>query len=131
MKRLILLVIAAALLPGCTGGNRKKLETLEEAIIHYAQALRWQRYQDAEEFQIDRQGKRHNIDEAALQHIRITGYVVRDRVVNEAVSEADVNVELEYFNDAEGTVRKTPFQQTWWYQEKSKRWFVEGELPKF
>jgi hypothetical protein len=130
MKKWLITAAAVLLLAACNA-NSKKLETLDEAIIHYAQALRWGRYQDAQAYHLDREGERRKIDEQALEHIRITRYAIKDRTLNDDVTEADVNVVLEYFNDREGTVRKTPFRQTWWYEPEAKRWYVEGDLPEF
>jgi hypothetical protein len=131
MKKWLITAAALLLLAACNSGNSRKIESLDEAIIRYAQALRWGRYQDAQEFQRDRSGEKWKIDEQALEHIRITRYVVQESNLNDDITEADVNVVLEYFNDSKGTVRKVPFRQTWWYEPKSKRWFVEGELPEF
>jgi hypothetical protein len=132
MIRALLVILAiAALLTGCGAGNRHRLDQLDQAVIRYAQALRWGRYEDAQEFHLTRTGERKRIDLEAMKHIRITGYVIQEKTMNDDLMEADVTGVIDYFNDSRGTVRQVPLRQTWWFESDSKRWFVSGELPEF
>jgi hypothetical protein len=131
MKKGALILVAMALLAGCGAVNKHRLEMLDQAIVRYAQALRWGRYEDAQEFHLTREGERRKIDKEALKHIRITGYIIQEKVMKEELLEADVSGVIDYFNDSRGTVRQVPLRQTWWFEPEAKRWFVTGELPEF
>lgn len=120
------------LLAACGGsGSAKRLDTLDEAVNHYGQALRWGRYEDAEAFHMSREGQRAMFKAENLESIRITGYSVRERTLSEDLLEADVSGDYSYYSTSYGTLRHVSFQQKWWYDEEAKRWFVEGELPEF
>ena len=46
IRKLVFILIAAAPLAGCGGMDRHRLDQLDQAVVRYAQALRWQRYED-------------------------------------------------------------------------------------
>lgn len=130
-RNLILMLIATACLAGCGAGERRRLDLLDQAIVRYAQALRWQRYEDAQEYHLTREGERKKIDQAALKHIRISGYQIQEKNMGDDLTEAEVVGVMEYFNDSRGTVQQVPMKQNWWFEPDSGRWFVTGELPPF
>ena len=130
--RVFISIAFILLLPACGGsGTAKRLETLDDAVNNYAQAMRWGRYEDAEVYHMARDGQRLKFNLDDLENIRITGYTVRDRELNKDMMGADVTGEYSYFSTSYGALRHVQFQQKWWYEEKSKRWFVEGGLPDF
>ena len=131
IRNLILILAFVAQLAGCGGMERHRLDQLDQALIRYAQALRWQRYEDAQEYHMTREGERKRIDQEALRHIRIAGYAIQEKNMSEDMLEADVVGVMEYYNDSRGTVQKIPFQQAWWFEPESKRWLTTGELPQF
>lgn len=131
IRKLIFISTLAALLAGCGAMESHRLGLLDQAIIRYSQALRWQRYEDAQAYHMTREGERRKIDQEALKHIRISGYQIQEKNMGDDLMEAEVVGVMEYFNDSRGTIRKVPMTQTWWFDPESKRWFVTGELPQF
>jgi hypothetical protein len=131
IRKLIFILVASTLLVACGGVDKYRLDQLEQAIVRYAQALRWGRYEDAQEYHLTRDGERSKIDKEAMRHIRITGYQIHEKTMNDDLMEAEVTGVMDYFNDDRGTVRQVPLRQTWWFEPSSKRWFVSGELPEF
>lgn len=130
--RIFITIAFTLLLAACGGsGSAKRLETLDDAVNHYAQAMRWGRYEDAETYHMARDGQRLKFNLQELENIHITSYTVRDRDLHEDLLGADVTGEYSYFSTSYGTLRQVQFQQKWWYEEKSKRWFVDGKLPEF
>lgn len=124
------LVLAAA--TGCGGVSaKKKLELLDEALIQYSQALRWGRYEDVQQYHMNRHGERTPVDQAAMQPIRVTGISIQNKTVNEEVSEAIVTGQINFYHTNYGTLRQAPVNQTWWFEPESKRWFMDGEFPVF
>ena len=131
IRKLILILAVATLLAGCKAGDSYRVDLLDQAIVHYSQALRWQRYEDAQEYHMTHEGERKRIDQQALKHIRISGYQIEGKTMSDDLMEAEVVGTLEYFNDSRGTVQQAPMTQHWWFEPESKRWFVTGELPQF
>jgi len=130
--RIVICSALVFLLAACGGsGSAKRLENLDEAVNHYAQAMRWGRYDDAEAFHMTRDGQRLKFNLQNLEGVRITGYTVRGRQLSENLLEADVTGEYNYFNTSYGMLRHIPFQQKWWFDEETKRWFVDSALPEF
>ncbi|MGH8248524.1 MAG: hypothetical protein ACREUU_19065 [Gammaproteobacteria bacterium] len=125
----ILVLVAAT---GCGGaGAKRKLELLDEALIQYGQALRWGRYDDLQQYHMNRQGERTFIDQAAMQPIRVTGFSVQNKTVNDEVSEAIITGQVSFYHTDYGTLRQIPVNQTWWFEPESKRWLMDGEFPVF
>lgn len=131
IRKVLWLLLLATLLAGCDAGNKRRLELLDLAIVRYAQALRWGRYDDAQQYHMTREGERLRIDPQTLKHIRIAGYTIQEKNMLDDLQEADVTGVIEYYHDTEGTLRQAPMQQRWWYSEESRRWFVLGGLPEF
>lgn len=125
-------VMMLALLAGCAGTAAKsRLKSLDDAINAYAQALRWGRYDDAQQFHMTRDGERIVLDEHVMENIRVTGYAVRETAFDEEANTAEVQAEFKYFITTRGTLQTKVVPQTWWYDEESKRWLVDSGLPDF
>ena len=124
---LLTLTIAA-----CNSRNiRFRANSLEAAINGYSVAWRWSLYNDIEDFHRDRDGGQVQLDTGKLQAVRVTGYRVDEKVVNESVSEATIRGEIEYYNTSRGTLQKISFEHQWWYDPELKAWFNAGEIPRF
>jgi hypothetical protein len=132
MNRFTAGIVILAALAGCGGsGVKTRITSLDTAITDYANALRWGRYEDAQKFHKNRDGKSVALDEHSMKDIRITGYSVRETVFNEESTEADVQAEFKYFLTSRGTLQTKVLPQKWWYEEESKRWLLESGLPDF
>ena len=132
MKRLVLILVMLAAAAGCGGtGPKKKLELLDEAMLQYNQALRWGRYDDAQEYHVTRDGGHGQINPADMNVIRITGLDVQNKTVNDEVTEATVSGQINYYRTDQGKLRQQPLNQVWWYEEESKRWLLDSEPPVF
>ena len=131
MNKLLGLLVLV-LLAGCTGvGVKSRLASLDKAINGYAEALRWNCYDDAQVFHMGRDGKRITLDEHAMQDIRVTGYSVRDTVLDEEGTTAEVQAEFKYFITNRGALQTKVVPQTWWYDKDSSRWLLDSGLPDF
>lgn len=132
MNRLAWVLMTVVVASGCGGaGTKKKLELLDEAILHYNQALRWGRYTDAQEYHVTRDGAHGRIDPALLGSIRITGMSVQSKDVNDEVTEATVTGEISYYRTEQGMLRQLPLNQSWWFELESRRWLIQSEPPVF
>ena len=134
MKKLIIVLLGITILSltGCnSSGTRKKMETLEDSINQYAFALRWGRYEDAYNYHIDEQGNKAEMHLDRLEPIRVTGFHIIEKTVNAELTEAMVKGDLNYYHNEYGTLRKAPLEQTWWYREEDKKWYLKTPFPEF
>ncbi len=111
--------------------TRKKLETLDESIKQYNIAMRWALYNKAQGYHMLKDGARLKIDPDSLKHIRITGYSVTEKILNDDLTESVVHGEFNYYHNEYGTLKKASFTHNWWYDPDSKSWFNESEFPDF
>jgi hypothetical protein len=131
MKKLIGLLVLV-MLAGCNGtGVKSRLKSLDDSINAYAQALRWGRYEDAQVFHMGRDGRRIVLDEHTMKDIRVTGYSVRETVLDEEGTTAEVQAEFKYFITNRGALQTKVVPQTWWHDDESKRWLLDSGLPDF
>lgn len=129
----VLGLLVLALLAGCNGpgGVKSRLKTLDISVRAYAEALRWGRYDDAQVFHVSRDGQRNVLDEHTMADIRVTGYSLRETVLNEEGTTAEVQAEFKYFVTTRGALQTIVVAQTWWHDEDSKRWLLDSGLPDF
>ena len=71
------------------------------------------------------------IDTSQLEYIRVTGHTVKKKSVNESVNEAQVEMEMQYYHNEYGTLKKMTIQQSWWYSKELKGWYLSSDFPKF
>ncbi len=119
------------LMVACGAAATKKMNNLERSIDRYVAALRWSRPDEARSFHLDRDRNKPEIDTSIMDTIRVTGYKVRKKVVNEDLSEATVISNLDYYSNEYGTLKTMTLEQEWWYDEEAERWFIESGFPVF
>ena len=131
IKHLYIFILVVCLSACASTQTKNKVEGLEESVKNYNIALRWAEYLDAQKYHVSKDGAKQNIDLDYLKNIRITGYTIQSKVLNDDVTEALINTEINYYNVEYGTLKKLMNEQKWWYEPESKRWFVESEFPSF
>ncbi len=132
LKINVIYLILFLSLTACSGGlTKKKAEVLQESIKQYNIALRWAQYNKVQDYHKKRDGSDSHIDRNALKNIRVTGYTVQEKVINEELTEATVKGVIDYYNNEYATLKKIDFTYVWWYEAESKRWFNESDLPDF
>ncbi len=131
MKKVLGLLVLVMLV-GCSSSSVKsRLKSLDDSIHAYAEALRWGRYEDAQVFHMGRDGNRIILDEHTMADIRVTGYSVRETVMDEEGTTAEVQAEFKYFISNRGALQTIVVPQTWWHDDESKRWLLDSGLPDF
>jgi hypothetical protein len=114
----------------CNGtGVRGKVASLDESIKQYNIALRWAQYEKLDSYHVDMDGKRIGVDREALKDIRITGYEITAKELNDDMNEATVNGVISYYRNDRGTLATKSYDHSWWYDEDIKRWFLANNLP--
>ena len=127
-----LLVLVVILSAACTDLNIKnQADKLKSSLEDYGAALRWGRYNHAFAFHIDQDGKQPEIDLNALEKFSVTAFKPVDPVLNAEATEATIPVEIDYYDEQYGTLKKFKYIQKWWFNTEVKRWFIASEFPQF
>ena len=111
--------------------TQKKLDNLEESITSYEVALRWAQHQDAYSYHVSPNGTQPPANLDRLQEISVTGIDITDKVINDDQTKANIKGVIRFFNKNQGTEKKIKLDQTWWYSEENKQWYIDGEFPNF
>lgn len=135
MKKLILLsllfVASLLIVSGCNSGSTKNVEDLHSQVKTYGKLIRWRAFEDANEFVKPRDGSTAPFDSELLSEIRVTKYEVSTIILNESQDEAAVTTDISYYHERINSVNDIRDKQTWWKDEDSGRWFIDGTLPAF
>lgn len=124
----LVLVLAA-----CTASQQLKdaYEQFDLSVNNYAVAIRWGNFQEATNFCRARQSKTKRLNWSHFEKIQVTGYEIREKVVNPNMKEAFITMAFSYYIRDHGVIHTLVDEQTWWYDDKQRRWFVDGSVPEF
>jgi hypothetical protein len=119
-------------LTGCASmRTSERLDALETSLSAYSAALRWGHYEDAASYRMPRSRTVQPLDQAQLEHIRVASFDVLEQIMDPEHTEATVTAAIQYYVDDAFTLKTLRDRQIWWYDEKQKRWFLDGDLPNF
>ncbi|MFT5445541.1 MAG: hypothetical protein ACI9DC_000702 [Gammaproteobacteria bacterium] len=124
---------AAAIIPiaGCAKMQKKdQTSRLDQSLRAYVGSIRWANFDTAAAFAVPRDGE-NAVSPASLEGIKVTGYSVRIKSVNETADEASVHLNFSYYDEGGGTVGAIDQDATWYFNEKRKGWLMDGSLPRF
>ena len=126
-------LLAIMLVTGCaTLAERERQGKLQKSVEHYANHLRWGRYNEAAGFIAPRtENPPHAIDTSPLKEIRVTAYQLGMGEFSKDEKEASITVLFTYYQTNSGRLETIADLQHWWYEEKLARWFKDGDLPDF
>jgi hypothetical protein len=136
MKSLLQNCSAACLvlaLLACTASQQLKdaYEKFDLSVHSYAGAVRWGNYQEAASFCQPRLTKVKKPNWKRFENIQVTAYEIREKVLNPNIKEAFITMVFSYYLRDQGSVQTLVDEQTWWYDDKQRRWFVDGDVPEF
>lgn len=133
LRQYIIFIFTLVLLASCNGpgGIKKRVTSLDETITDYNVAWRWGFFNKIEDYHRKNDDEEQKFDRSSFKNIRITGYSISEKIINEDIDEATVTGVLNYYNNEYGTLKELPFTHHWWYEEESKRWFNGSDYPEF
>ncbi len=132
MLRNTLVMILLLMLVACADNAvRKKVEDLDHAIDNYAYALRWMRKKDAVAYHMQPDGTKPVIDTSMMDVVRVTGFTIKEKTLNDELTRATVTGELNYIHNEYATLKTINYNQTWWYEPETKKWYLDSEFPQF
>lgn len=117
---------------GCSGLKTKdQIHRLETSLEQYSAAFRWGRFREAYSFHVTRNEKTPEVDLEKMDNFSVTGMNIIRNDINPEGTEADLLIEINYYDEQYGTLRKIKQQQLWWFHKELKRWFTEADFPDF
>ena len=128
---IVLFFVCAFFVSGCNSNPTKSVQDLHAQVKAYGKLIRWRAYEDANDFVKPRDGSVAPFDASLLAEIRVTKYEVSTIVLNESENEASVVTDISYYHERVNSVHELRDKQTWWKDEDSGRWFIDGSLPEF
>jgi len=108
---------------------KNQADRLNTALIAYGADLRWARYNQAYAYHAHRDGTQPQVNLERLDNFSITSFTNAAPVLNAEATEAEIPVEIKYFDEQYGTLRTLKETQKWWYNEESKHWLIESDFP--
>lgn len=126
----------ALLLTGCWNmGASKRGNQFEQTIDAYRILIRWGQFEQAQNYIRLREGQIREFDSELYSNIRVTRYQLIDKIaIGEDLDDAreiHVITELEFNHADQITVHTVRYEQLWWYDQETERWFLDGNLPAF
>ncbi len=128
-----LLIVACHFAACATVKNKKQLNRLDDSLRLYEQAIRWGEFDVAARYIKFRENAKPAKPRGReiLENIRVASYEVISQGMADDRSEARVLAAISFYHVESGIVRHMRDEQVWWYDEQSKSWFLEGDLPNF
>jgi hypothetical protein len=132
MQRFIALLLLATFLGGCASmSERKKTVTLDTATRHYEYAIRWGDYATANAYRMQKGADDLTTNPESLKRFRVTSYDTLNTVLNEDETEAQVVVQIKYYDEERMKEVTLTDRQTWEYNTDLGQWFLDSPLPAF
>jgi len=120
------------LLAGCAHVlEQKKQEMLEAKQKFFWKSLRWKSYSSALSVIKFKNPARKAFVPKGLKGITVTAYEEIGSVAVEDSGDIRTAVLFDYIQDETGRVFQIEHAELWWYNEDSKQWFLDSDLPEF
>jgi len=129
--RYLLLMLALVLSGACMESMniRNQADRLSMALDQYGADLRWGRYNQAYVYHINHDGVRPEVNLERLEDFSVTSFTPSGPVLNADATEAVVPIEIKYYEKQYAMLRTLKETQKWWFDAKTKSWFVESDFP--
>lgn len=128
----VLLIFLISLLAACSSYQvKKRVNSLDKTLTSYGVALRWAEYDTLYAYYVSPNGTQPPVNLERLQDISVTGMDVKEKILNEDQTKANVKAVVSYYIKTEGNLKTLKLDQDWWYNEPNQQWFIDGEFPEF
>lgn len=134
------LVFIFIIVTGCSTNENKNLErtnrshriiALEETINAFSGAVKFAYYDEIFRFQRVPAGSSIDYKSEQLSSFRIIDYKNLSKLLSADGITARVVSEFKYYQIDEGKLKKTIFEQNWWYNPIRNKWFLKTPFPLF
>ncbi len=130
MNKLVVLLLAPLGLAACALQETARTMDFDLALRNYGSALRWAYYDTAASAIRPRPGDPPPPPCVPRTDLRVSSFQPRDVQFGDNLDEARVRALIAYVEIDTGVVREASEPQTWWYDEKAKRWYVADGIPR-
>ncbi len=127
MRRTVWLLLVLTIGFGACSTDKKKMD-MDNTLRLYEKSIRWGAYGDAQTVQKDLS---NFVDPEKFSEIKVISYDVIRQEIHGDFDRVDQTVEIRFYHEQQGTVKKLVDQQTWLYDEDRGIWQLEGPLPNF
>lgn len=136
VRGLVVLLVAALLaVTACSRapvvGKQGRANAFNEAATNYGKMLRWGYFDEAAAFRRLRDGETPASDLQRLARYRITAYDVKSQLIADTGRSGRVLALIEYYDVDSGVLHTLRDEQSWWFDDETKRWYLESDLPGF
>ena len=104
---------------------------LDMATRHYESAIRWGDYATANAYRLQNSADALATNPERLKRFRVTSYETLNTVLNEDETEAQVVVQIRYYDDERMKEETLTDRQTWKYDTEPGLWHLDSPLPAF
>lgn len=123
--------LLCCLLPGCAMLSEKhKMEEYGRAIDSYETAMRVSDFNVACQY-MDPDVLSQEACTQRYENVKIASYDIRSAKVAEDNQKVVLKAEVSYYLLDRYVVKKVQFEQSWHYEEASKRWLLKTMPPDF
>ena len=128
----VFLILILSMLTACNAyKTQKRTNSFDATLTSYNIALRWAQHETLYSYYVSPNGTQPPADMARLEELSVTGIQEVQKTINEEQNEAKVIIIVKYYFKDEGSIKTLKLDQTWWFNEPNKQWFIDGEFPKF
>jgi uncharacterized protein YceK len=132
MQRFLTLLLLATFLSGCASiDERKKTSMLNMATRHYESAIRWGDYETANAYRLQDGATAPATKPENLKRFRVTSYETLNTVLKKDETEAQIVVQIRYYDEERMKEVTLTDRQTWKYDTGAGQWHLESPLPAF
>lgn len=128
-------MVLAMALTACSNvpGISKQVRSSDfnKAIETHAKLMRWGYYDEAAAYLRTQDGSLIDPELARIARYRISSYDVISRLVADTGREGRVVILVEYYEIDSGRLDTLRYEQFWWHDEETDRWFLGSPLPAF
>lgn len=111
--------------------EQKKLEHLDAKQKLFMKALRWKSYETAASVIRFRNPARQLGPIDGLNKITVTSYDLLGSAPHADDGSVVVQALFGYIQNDTGRVYQIKHTQIWWFDEESRQWFLDSEMPDF
>lgn len=136
----LIVILVLAVITGCSTYDKGSLErvdrslriiSLEKTIKAFSEAVKFAYYDEIFRFQRLPAGTYIDYNSEQLSSFRIIDYENLSKLLSDDGITARVISEFQYYQIDEGKLKKTLFEQSWWYNPIRNKWFLKTPFPLF
>lgn len=136
----LFLTFGFVILTGCSNHDKgspervdrsSRIISLEETIKAFSEAVKFAYYDEIYRFQRLPAGTSIDYQSEKLSSFRIIDYKNLSKLLSDNGITARVISQFQYYQIDEGKLKKTLFEQSWWYNPIRNKWFLKTPFPLF